>query len=142
MLARLGLLEGVPACTDSTTRPWVVEAGVRVIDESFVAAGNVATAGGCMSSQYLAAWVIARLAGFDAAAGALRYVAPVGEREDYVSHVLGGGRALRSRARRRYRRNLARAQPPRTSSPSGGRGRPARGLPRRAIAAEGRAAPQ
>ena len=88
MLARLGLLEGVPACTDSTTKPWVVEAGVRVIDASFVATGNVATAGGCMASQYLAAWVIARLAGFDAAAGALRYVAPVGERDDYVRRVL------------------------------------------------------
>jgi len=88
LLAKLGLLGGLPACTDSTTRPWVVEAGVRVVDESFVASGNVATAGGCMSSQYLAAWIIARLAGFDAAAGALRYVAPVGEKEDYVRRVL------------------------------------------------------
>jgi transcriptional regulator GlxA family with amidase domain len=88
VLAKLGLLEGVPACTDSTTKPWVVEAGVRVVDESFVASGNVATAGGCMSSQYLAAWVIARLAGFDAAAGALRYVAPVGEKDAYVTRVL------------------------------------------------------
>jgi transcriptional regulator GlxA family with amidase domain len=88
LLAKMGLLGDLPACTDSTTKPWVVEAGARVIDASFVAAGNVATAGGCMSSQYLAAWVIARLAGFDAAAGALRYVAPVGEREAYVTRVL------------------------------------------------------
>src|SRR5687767_8776191 len=28
VLAKLGLLEGVPACTDLTTKPWVVEAGV------------------------------------------------------------------------------------------------------------------
>jgi len=88
LLAKLDLLGDVPACTDSTTKPWVVEAGVRVVDESFVAAGNVATAGGCMSSQYLAAWVIARLAGLEAAATALRYVAPVGEKEAYVSRVL------------------------------------------------------
>jgi transcriptional regulator GlxA family with amidase domain len=88
LLAKLGLIDGVPACTDSTTKPWVIEAGVRVVDESFVAAGNVATAGGCMASQYLAAWVIARLAGFEAAAGALRYVAPVGEKEAYVKRVL------------------------------------------------------
>lgn len=88
ILARLGMLEGVPACTDSTTKPWALEAGVRVIDASFVASGNVATAGGCMSSQYLAAWMIARGAGLEAAAGALRYVAPVGERDAYVSHVL------------------------------------------------------
>jgi transcriptional regulator GlxA family with amidase domain len=88
MLAKLGLLANLPACTDSTTKPWVVEAGVRVIDASFVAAGNIATAGGCMSSQYLAAWTIARLAGFEAAAGALRYVAPVGEKDAYVERVL------------------------------------------------------
>jgi transcriptional regulator GlxA family with amidase domain len=88
LLAKLGFLGDLPACTDSTSKPWVVEAGVRIVDESFVASGNVATAGGCMSSQYLAAWVIARLAGFDAAAGALRYVAPVGERDAYVRRVL------------------------------------------------------
>ena len=33
------------ACTDSTTKPWVEEAGIRVLDEPFVAHGNVATAG-------------------------------------------------------------------------------------------------
>jgi len=89
LLAKMGLLGGVPACTDSKTKAWVVEAGVRVVDRSFAAHGNVATAGGCMSSQYLAAWVIARLAGFDAAAGALAYVAPVGEKAAYIEHVLG-----------------------------------------------------
>ena len=61
VLARLGLLQGVPACTDLTTRPWVEAAGVAVLDQPFVARGNVATAGGCLSSQYLACWVIARL---------------------------------------------------------------------------------
>ena len=88
LLAKLGLLAGVPACTDSTTKPWVVEAGVNVVDAPFAASGNVATAGGCMSSQYLAAWVIARLAGFEAADAALRYVAPVGEKDAYVTRVL------------------------------------------------------
>ena len=37
------------------------EAGVAVLNQPFVARGNVATAGGCLASQYLAAWVIARL---------------------------------------------------------------------------------
>ena len=32
LLARLGLLGDAPACTDLTTKPWVVEAGVRVVD--------------------------------------------------------------------------------------------------------------
>ena len=44
----------LPACTDLTTKPWVIEASVKVIDAPFVAHGNVATAGGCLASQYLA----------------------------------------------------------------------------------------
>jgi transcriptional regulator GlxA family with amidase domain len=88
VLAKLGLLDGVPACTDLTTRPWVEEAGVAVLNQPFTARGNVATAGGCLASQYLAAWVIARLAGLEAAQSALHYVAPVGEKEDYVSRAM------------------------------------------------------
>mgnify|MGYP003585190646 CR=1 FL=1 len=88
VLAKLGLLEGVPACTDLTTRPWVEEAGVAVLNQPFFAKGNVATAGGCLASQYLAAWVIARLDGIKAAQDALHYVAPVGEKEEYVSRAM------------------------------------------------------
>ena len=88
MLARLGLLGAVPACTDLTTRPWVQEAGVDVLNQPFFARGNVATAGGCLSSQYLAAWVIARLVGVQAARDAVHYVAPVGEKEAYVERAL------------------------------------------------------
>jgi transcriptional regulator GlxA family with amidase domain len=88
VLAKLGLLEGVAACTDLTTRPWVQEAGVAVLNQPFVARGNVATAGGCLASQYLAAWVIARLAGVDEARSAMHYVAPVGEKEDYVERAM------------------------------------------------------
>lgn len=88
VLARLGLLAGGPACTDSVTKPWVQEAGVEVLEQPFFAKNNVATAGGCVSSAYLAAWMIARLDGVDAAAGALHYVAPVGEKEDYVRNAM------------------------------------------------------
>jgi putative intracellular protease/amidase len=42
VLAKLGLLGGVPACTDLTTKPWVEEAGVSVLDQPFFAKGNVA----------------------------------------------------------------------------------------------------
>lgn len=89
VLARLGLLGAVPACTDLTTKPWVQEAGVEVLNQPFFAAGNVATAGGCFSAPYLAAWVIARLQGEDAARAALHYVAPVGEKEAYVALAMG-----------------------------------------------------
>ena len=88
VLARLGLLGGVAACTDLTTKPWVEEAGVTVLNQPFVAGGNVATAGGCLASQYLAAWVIARLQGVDAARGAMHYVAPVGEKDEYVERTM------------------------------------------------------
>ncbi|OXI64876.1 AraC family transcriptional regulator [Burkholderia sp. AU28863] len=88
VLAKLGLLGKVPACTDLTTKPWVIEAGVDVLNQPFFAQGNVATAGGCLASPYLAAWLIARLEGEDAARGALHYVAPVGEKDEYVSRAL------------------------------------------------------
>ena len=89
VLAKLGLLGAVPACTDLTTKPWVQEAGVKVLDQPFFAEGNVATAGGCLASPYLAAWVIARTEGIDAARAALHYVAPVGEKEAYVERAMG-----------------------------------------------------
>jgi transcriptional regulator GlxA family with amidase domain len=88
ILAKLGLLDGVPACTDLTTKPWVQETGVDVLNQPFFATGNVATAGGCLASPYLAAWIIARLEGIEAAESALHYVAPVGEKEDYVSRAM------------------------------------------------------
>jgi transcriptional regulator GlxA family with amidase domain len=88
MLAKLGLLGSMPACTDLTTRPWVQEAGVEVLNQPFFARGNVATAGGCLSSSYLAAWVLARLEGIDVAASALHYVAPVGEKDEYVERAM------------------------------------------------------
>lgn len=88
VLAKLGLLDDVPAWTDLITKPWVEEAGVEVLNQAFVAKGNVATAGGCLALQYLAAWVIARLEGIDAAKSAMHYVAPVGERDDYVARAM------------------------------------------------------
>lgn len=88
LLARLGLLADAPACTDLTTNPWLLEAGVRVLDEPFHARGPVATAGGCLASQYLAAWLMWSRAGEEAARQALVYAAPVGEKESYVDRLL------------------------------------------------------
>lgn len=89
LMAQLGLLHGLAACTDLTTKPWVIEAGVEVLNQPFYAKGNLATAGGCLSAPYLAAWVIARLAGESACADVLHYVAPVGEKESFVERALG-----------------------------------------------------
>lgn len=88
VLAKLGLLDTIPACTDLTTKPWIKDAGIAVLDQPFFAKGNIATAGGCLASQYLASWVIARLEGIEAAKGAMHYVAPVGEKDDYIACML------------------------------------------------------
>jgi hydroxymethylpyrimidine/phosphomethylpyrimidine kinase len=73
---------------DLVTKPWVVEAGVEVLNQPIFAKGNIATAGGCLASHYLAAWLIARLEGVDAAESALHYVAPVGEKVEYVARAM------------------------------------------------------
>jgi transcriptional regulator GlxA family with amidase domain len=89
LLAKLGLIGDLPACTDLMSKPWVIEAGVRVLDAPFVAHGNVATAGGCLASQYLATWVLSRLGSVADAEEAIGYVAPVGEKAEYVARALG-----------------------------------------------------
>lgn len=70
----------------------IVGSGVQtrqvVADQPLFARGNVATAGGCLGSAYLAAWMIARLEGVEAAERALHYVAPVGEKEEYVARAM------------------------------------------------------
>jgi transcriptional regulator GlxA family with amidase domain len=87
VLAKMGLIGDLPACTDLKSKPWVVEAGVRVLDAPFVAHGNVATAGGCLSSHYLAAWMIARGGSLEDMRQAIHYVAPVGEKAAYVERA-------------------------------------------------------
>lgn len=88
VLAKLGLLRTMPVCTDLTTTPWVQDAGVEVLNQPFYAHGNIASAGGCLASSYLAGWVIARLAGIEAAKSAMDYVAPVGEKDEYVEMMM------------------------------------------------------
>ncbi|MEV6951187.1 AraC family transcriptional regulator [Streptomyces sp. NPDC051183] len=93
VLARLGLLGSMPACTDRMSRPYVEAMDVTVLDVPFHAEGNIATAGGCLASQYLATWVISRTLGEEAARDVLDYVAPVGENQETVERAL---RAIRT----------------------------------------------
>jgi hypothetical protein len=61
----------------------------QLIEEApFHARGPIATAGGCLASQYLAAWILQRGAGEEAARQSLQYAAPVGEKEAYVERLL------------------------------------------------------
>ena len=88
LLAKLGLLGKTPACTDLTSKPWVQAAGISILNQAFYADGNIATAGGCLSAQYISAWIIARLKGLDKAREVMHYFAPVGEKEVYVERAL------------------------------------------------------
>ena len=88
LLAKLGLLGALPACTDNTSKPWVQAAGVNVVNRPLVAHGNVATAGGCLSAQYVSAWLLYRLRGEASAREAMHYFAPVGEKDAYVDRAL------------------------------------------------------
>ena len=88
LLAKLGLLGQTPACTDSSNKPWVQAAGVNILNQAFFANGNLATAGGCLSAQYISAWMIARLKGVAEAREALHYFSPVGEKDEYVARAL------------------------------------------------------
>lgn len=87
-LQALGLLDDMPVCTDSNTRPMVEALGVRVLDQTFYARGSLASAGGCLASPYLAAWVITKGLGRPAAEAALQYVAPVGEARQFIAGIL------------------------------------------------------
>lgn len=86
-LHRLGLVGDGPICTDAVTRRILENRGAAISDRAFSVEGNVATAGGCLSAQYLAAWIITRTLGKEHAAEAIRYVAPVGEEEETVRRV-------------------------------------------------------
>jgi transcriptional regulator GlxA family with amidase domain len=94
VLSALGLLDGVPACTDTVTKPWALEAGITVLERPFHAVGNLATAGGCLASQYLAGWAIIRSAGRQHAEEVLHYVAPVGKKDEYLARAMAVIRAF------------------------------------------------
>jgi len=59
----------------------VTHEGFNEID-LFLAKGNIATAGGCLSSQYLAAWIIHRKLGSEVMTEALKSLAPVSEEKN------------------------------------------------------------
>jgi transcriptional regulator GlxA family with amidase domain len=99
LLAKLGLLDGRPACTDLSTKRWVVEAGVSVLDQPFFAEGNVATAGGCLAAQYLATWIILRGGSREDAEMALQRVSPVGQQAEYIARAIGAVEPYLPRAR-------------------------------------------
>lgn len=93
ILAKLGLLTGLPVCTDNKTRPWIEELGLEVTGEVLSVIGPIATAGGCLASQYLATWLLMRLAGEEETRRALAYVVPVGEDDGYAEMLIEHAKA-------------------------------------------------
>jgi transcriptional regulator GlxA family with amidase domain len=88
LVHQLGLLGVQPVCSDRSTRPLLESAGIQVLDQPFYANGNIASAGGCLSAAYLAAWVIWRLADRSAAEEAVSYVLPVGEETPTMARII------------------------------------------------------
>jgi transcriptional regulator GlxA family with amidase domain len=79
LLAALKLLEGKTATTYPTTRETLESLGVTVEEKAFVEHGNIATAGGCLASQYLVGWVIEKKASAEWKQLVLKSIKPVGE---------------------------------------------------------------
>jgi transcriptional regulator GlxA family with amidase domain len=89
ILHALGLVSaGQAVCTDLSNAEQVAELGMTMSDQPFIARGNVATAGGCLASQYIAAWIVERAAGAKAARDMIWYAAPVGEKDAYADRAL------------------------------------------------------
>jgi transcriptional regulator GlxA family with amidase domain len=87
LLAKLGLLNGKTATTYPAAKDALLALGIEVIDAPFVQHGNIATAGGCLSAQYLVAWVVERLYGTEQRKAVLREISPVGQVDIYEQLV-------------------------------------------------------
>ncbi len=88
LLAALGHLKGRRATTYPTSKKLLESMGVEVLEKPFVREGNVATAGGCLASQYLVGWVLETLLGGDVRDAVLKQIQPVGEGLSYEKEEL------------------------------------------------------
>lgn len=77
ILAKLGLLDGLTATTYPSVFAELEALGVMTERRPFVVHGNVATGGGCLATQDLAAWIVERLIGPEAAKAIVDSVAKV-----------------------------------------------------------------
>ena len=85
-LHRLGL-SGDIVSTDTMTAPHLRKEGLKISDQPLHVDGNIASAGGCFASHYLAAWVIAKKTNWQTAEDIIHYVAPVGQKDEYSARA-------------------------------------------------------
>jgi transcriptional regulator GlxA family with amidase domain len=78
VLAALGLLDGLSGTTYPIIMHELEAMGVRAENRALVVHGNVATAGGCLASLDLCAWMVGRLLTEDAAARVRASFEPIG----------------------------------------------------------------
>jgi hypothetical protein len=57
--------------------------GITVVDEPLVCDGNIATAGGCLSAQYLVGWIVESLYGIEKRRETLKPILSSGQQEIY-----------------------------------------------------------
>ncbi len=88
----LGLLRTRRVCTDHMTKPLFEGTGIEILDRAFHADGNLASAGGCLAAQYIAAWMMMRNADEKTARDVLYQVAPIGEKDLYIDRAIAAVR--------------------------------------------------
>ncbi len=86
-LGALGLLEGKEATTYPSAKPLLEAYQVRVVEEPFVAQGNIATAGGCLAAQYMAGWLLDNFVGEAISQAVIASAQPVGEGLYFATEV-------------------------------------------------------
>jgi transcriptional regulator GlxA family with amidase domain len=83
ILAKLGLLDSLPATTHPDAKKELQALGIEVLDMPLVCNGNIATAGGCLAAMYLVGWVVETLFGSAKRKEALRELIPAGQSTIY-----------------------------------------------------------
>lgn len=77
ILATLGLLRGLSATTYPSVFVELEAMGVETLRQPVVVHGSIATGGGCLATQDLAAWIVTRLVSADAGKAILDSIAKV-----------------------------------------------------------------
>ena len=87
ILHELGLMEGKVLTTHPDAKSALQQRGAEVLDRPLVVQGNIATAGGCLSSLYLLGWLAERLYDEDMRRAMLRQLIPAGQEDMFESLI-------------------------------------------------------